>query len=221
MPPRPVPDTIRITRSSVKPSVFDFTEHVASLCRRIVAHNKEYSHIDMSRIATSFSYGRPSSSGGTFASLTPLRFPNGEKETTRRGRRMRIQSVLGPNNVEMLYILTLYVPRFVNQTFREKLITLFHELWHVGPNFDGDIRRHEGRCYAHGSSRDDYDKQMGALVDRWLRTKPAAPELETMQLDYRSLWTKHKRMTGLKLPRIRLLPIEKPSAVAVRKPPAK
>lgn len=219
--PRPVPDTIRISRTASVPGVFDFTEHIASLCRRIVAENTEYAHIDMSRVATAFSYGRPTASGGTFASLTPLRFPKGERETNRRGRRMRIQSVIGPNNVEMLYILTLYVPRFVNQSYREKLITLFHELWHVGPDFDGDIRRHQGRCYAHGSSRDDYDRQMEILVDRWLKTDPEAPELETLKLDYRSLWVRHQKLSGLKLPRIRLLPVEKqPVAASKTKRPS-
>ena len=54
--------------------------------------------------------------------------------------------------VEMMYILKFYLPRFQNESFEEKLTTIFHELWHISGDFNGDIRRHAGRCYVHTSS---------------------------------------------------------------------
>ena len=30
---------------------------------------------------------------------------------------------------------------FLDQTFEEKLVTVFHELYHISPAFDGDLRR--------------------------------------------------------------------------------
>ena len=69
----------------------------------------------------------------------------------------------------MLYIVYFLVPRFFNLPLREKLITIFHELYHVSPGFDGDIRRFPGRNYAHGASRKRYNAEMAGLVDGYLR----------------------------------------------------
>ena len=76
-----------------------------------------------------------------FATLTPLRFAGGRMHTFRRKRRWRIQRLYDPDGREMLYILTFYLPRFLDLPLREKLTTVLHELWHVGPEFDGDVRR--------------------------------------------------------------------------------
>ena len=65
-----------------------------------------------------------------------------------------------------------YLPRFMNLDFREKLITVLHELWHISPDFNGDIRRHAGRYHAHTHSQAEYDAEMGVLADRWLRSRP-------------------------------------------------
>ena len=61
--------------------------------------------------------------------------------------------------------------RFMDVDFEEKLVTIFHELWHVSPRFDGDLRRHPGRCYMHTGSQKDYDAQMLRLARRWLRSQ--------------------------------------------------
>ena len=45
---------------------------------------------------------------------------------------------------------------------------MLHELWHISPDFDGDIRRHAGRYHAHTHSQAEYDDEMGLLADRWL-----------------------------------------------------
>ena len=74
-----------------------------------------------------------------------------------------IQRLFDSKGQEFLYILTFYLPRFMDLSFREKLITVFHELWHISPQFDGDLRRHPGRCYAHTSSQKEYDAEMEVL----------------------------------------------------------
>ena len=42
--------------------------------------------------------------------------------------------------------MSFYLPRFCDQSLDEKLSTVMHELWHISPAFDGDIRRLPGRC---------------------------------------------------------------------------
>ena len=51
---------------------FDFTLHMRRLCDDMVARLDQLHHIDMSRVALSFSQTRRTGSTGMFASLTPL-----------------------------------------------------------------------------------------------------------------------------------------------------
>jgi hypothetical protein len=166
----------------------------------------ELSHVDISRVAFSFAQARRSTSWGMFASLTPLRFPGGSIEGKRGNRRYAIQRLIDRQGQDMLYILTFYLPRFQEQSFREKLITVFHELWHISPAFDGDIRRHSGRCYAHTSSQAEYDAEMARLAERWLASSPPAELLGFLQLKFQELQAKHGRVVGVRIPRPKLLP---------------
>ena len=67
----------------------------------------------------------------------------------------------------MLYLLSFYLPRFCDQPCPEKLATIVHELWHIGPRFDGDLRRLAGRCYAHGHSEAVFHREMQDFARRW------------------------------------------------------
>ena len=55
----------------------------------------------------------------------------------------------------------------MNTSVEEKLSTVLHELWLISPMFNGDLRRHEGRCYAHGPSQSNYDDQKDRLAQKW------------------------------------------------------
>jgi hypothetical protein len=82
------------------------------------------------------------------------------------------ERVLDENGNEMLYILSFYLPRFMQLSFSDKLTTVFHELWHISPDFNGDIRRHPGRCYAHSGSQKEYDARMEELSQKWMAMDP-------------------------------------------------
>src|SRR5690606_21064489 len=98
-------------------------------------------------------------------------------------------------------------PRFLDQSFREKLITVVHELYHISPNFDGDIRRFGGRCHAHSHSQTEYDRQMGILADRYLALSPP-PELHAfLRKGYRTLEKEHGRILGVRINTPKLVPI--------------
>ncbi|MDZ7616481.1 MAG: hypothetical protein U1E05_05710 [Patescibacteria group bacterium] len=174
----------------------------------MAARLPELSHIDMERVAVGFSQTRKTSAYGMYASLTPLRFAGGEKYTVRRGRKWGVQSLRGPDGREMLYVLTFYLPRFLNMAFREKLTTIVHELWHVGPAFDGDLRRFGGRCFAHGGSQKQFDAHVTKLLDHWLRRSPPASLTEFLQFDFASLVDCHGRVFGHKIRPLKLIPME-------------
>ena len=186
---------------------FDFTLHVRRLCDDMVARLPELAHIDMSRVAVCFCQTRKAVPHGIFASLTPLRFKDGAATALRRGRPHVIQRVCDLTGREMLYVLSVYLPRFQNLDFREKLITVLHELWHISPRFNGDIRRHEGRYHAHTHSQAEYDDQMGRLADAWLAQSPPPDSWSFLQDDFRRLIDRHGGIVGLKIRRPRILPL--------------
>jgi predicted metallopeptidase len=189
------------------PSGFDFTLYARRLCQDMVARLEELRHIDLSRVGIGFCQARRQGRFGMHASLTPLRFPGGQAQRVRRGRTWQIQRVELDGH-EMLYLLNFYLPRFLDLPFAEKLTTVAHELWHIGPRFDGDLRRFGGRCYAHSGSQRRYDAYVRRLVDRWLACRPPEALYGFLRLDFRGLESQHGRIFGRRIPAPKLVPIE-------------
>jgi hypothetical protein len=201
--------TLQQTRRRERPqSGFDFTLHIRRLCDDMVARLEPLRHIDMSQVAVSFVQTRRAGAIGMFASMTPLRFAGGQMQMIRRKRRWGIQRVCSPDGREMLYILNFYLPRFLDLPFREKLITTLHELWHIGPSFDGDLRRLGGRCFAHGASQKKYDAQIEALLTQWLSLGPPDSLYDFLRLNFRELAARHGRVFGRRVPTPKLFPLD-------------
>jgi hypothetical protein len=177
------------------------------VCHGVVQLTPELAHVDLERVAISFCQARKADIYGLFASLTPLRFAGGADTTVRRGRKYALQQFRGSDGRELLYILSFCLPRFADLCLREKLITIFHELWHISPRFDGDIRRHQGRCYAHTSSQAEFDEAMGVLADRWLAKQPREELWGFLRHSFAELNQLHGGLYGLRLPRPKLLPL--------------
>jgi hypothetical protein len=195
-------------RRALPQAGFDFTLYTRRLCDDMVARLDQLRHVDMSRVAVSFAQTRRAGSQGMFASLTPLRFADGQMHTFRRKRRWGIQRLYDPDGREMLYILNFYLPRFLDLPFREKLTTVLHELWHIGPKFDGDVRRLGDRCFAHGASQKQYDAHIEVLVDRWLALGPPESLYAFLRLGFRELAARHGRVFGRKVPSPKLVPLD-------------
>jgi predicted metallopeptidase len=191
----------------VAPAGFDFTAHVRRLCEDMTARVTALKHVDMSRVAVSFSQTRSAVQHGMYAALTPLRFAGGAREGNRRGRRWAMQQVRSADGREMLYLLSFYLPRFLDLPFREKLTTVVHELWHISPDFNGDLRRFAGRCFAHGSSQKRYDARVEQLVDRWLAAEPPESVYAFLRHDHRELQLRHGRVIGTRFPAPKLIPL--------------
>jgi hypothetical protein len=85
---------------------------------------------------------------------------------------------------------------------------LLHELWHINPAFDGDIRRHPGRCFAHTGSQEKYDEAMGELADRWFEMGPPEHTFEFLRHDFDGLAARHLSITGTRYKRPRLLLVQ-------------
>lgn len=185
---------------------FDFTAAMRLVCVDISQRLPEMSHVTMERVAIGVCQTRNAAMHGVFATLTPLRFAGGAVEKKLRGRTMRIQPLVDGAGREFLYLLNFYLPRFLNLPLEEKLSTIVHELWHIGPQFDGDLRRHEGRCYAHGSSQRKYDELMDRLTRKWLASDPPAHLYEFLDREFLELSAEHGGIRGERWPAPRMVP---------------
>ena len=197
---------LRASRQRSPPG-FDFTYHMGRVIDDMVSSLPELAHVDMDQVVIAFCQTRKNVQHGLQASLTPMRFEHGALTTKRNGRDYAVQRLFDADGREMLYILSFYLPRFLETDLREKLITILHELWHISPNFDGDLRRHGGRCYIHTHSQADYDAQMGLLADRWLAMSPPEEKFHFLRYNFRQLCEIHGGMYGVKIPQPRLIPV--------------
>jgi predicted metallopeptidase len=187
---------------------FDFTGHMRRLCADMAERVEELRHIDLDRVAVRFCQARKGGPYGIQASLTPLRFHEGRTTALRRGRLWRIQPLYDSGGREMLYLLSFYLPRFLDLPLAEKLTTVVHELWHIGPQFDGNLRRHPGRCYSHTHSQRQFDEHAARLADRWIAASPPAEVYGFLRHDFRRLHALHGGVYGQRIPTPKLLRVD-------------
>jgi predicted metallopeptidase len=189
-----------------KSSTFDYTAAISAVCGDMCFRIPELRHIDMSRVAVGFSQTKNSEPFGIFASTIPLRFENGEHLQHNRGKTWTIQRHFRPDGVEYLYILCFYAPRFIELPLSQKLDTIVHELYHVNPLFNGDIRRFAGRQYKHGSQK-RYDQVVNRMVQYWLKQDPPSDLWEFLCYNYRDLTAKYGKPSGTRIPTPRIIPV--------------
>jgi hypothetical protein len=178
---------------------WNFTDYMERLCADLCARLEDLRHIDMARVAVTFAQARRRTSHGLYATITPLRFPGGACEGLRRGRRWLMPSFYGPQGQELLYILSFCVPRFLNLSLRQKLLTTLHELWHISSDFNGDLRRYAGRCRFHGNSRRQFNRRPEELLDQWLALDPPADLYELLRLNFSELEARFGKLVGQKI----------------------
>jgi hypothetical protein len=159
----------------------------------------ELTHIRLAKVAVAFAQTRKPVSHGLQAALTPLRFHAGSLTTRECGATYTLQRLFDESGNELLYILSFYLPRFLNLSFTEKLSTTMHELWHISPQFDGDLRRHEGRCYIHGASEAHFDAIAHRLAQQWMARNPPQGIYSFLRLSYRQLARQHGTVYGTRI----------------------
>lgn len=189
---------------------FDFSLAMRRLCEDICSRFEPFSHIDIDEMAVTFAQTRRRVPHGLQAKLTPMRFENGQLATCRGGRQWTVQRLFtghGDEQREILYILTFYLPRFLDHGFREKLVTIFHELYHISPLFDGDLRRMGGRYHVHSHSQKGYDQQMDLFAGRYLALGPPPSVYNFLKWNFRQLETAHGGVIGLQIPIPKLIPV--------------
>lgn len=189
-------------------ATLNLTLELERLIADITQRMKEFGHIDPERVMVCVSSTRGGGVHGTYAKIHPLRFENGSRTTVVRRRRGTALYEIPPvihQGREMLYVIYFLVPRFLNLSLREKLITIVHELYHISPDFNGDIRRFPGKNYAHGSSRKKFNALMGGFVESYLQSLNDPAGLAFLEGDMEAIRARHGSIVGRKMaaPRLR------------------
>jgi Putative phage metallopeptidase len=185
---------------------FEFCKRIADLCRDVCQRVDPLRHLDLSRILFGVTQARNAHAHGLQARVTPLRFHGGRLTRQRRGVTYQVQRYFVDRH-EILYLVTFCLPRFLDLDFDEKLITLFHELYHISPAFDGDLRRHDGRYAIHSHSQRRYDEHMAHLARTYLDSG-AEPRLHAfLRLNFAQLQSRHGAVVGVMVPRPKIVPV--------------
>lgn len=186
---------------------FDFCAAMRELCRDLCTRMpEEYGHIRVDQIAVAFAQARRRVPHGLQAKLTPMRFANGALVERKYGRSWTVRRIYDGKR-EILYILTFYLPRFLDHPPLEKLVTTLHELYHISPNFDGDIRRFGGRYHVHSHSQTEYDRLMEEHARHYLALRPPRRIWGFLEKNFRELERDHGRVYGVKVPIPKLVPL--------------
>lgn len=194
----------------VNGTVLNLTMELERLIADIVRQVEEFGHIDPERVMVCVATTRGGGVHGTYAKIHPLRFENGSRTTSvRRGRKTLLceMPAITRGGVEMLYVIYFLTPRFLDLPLREKLITVFHELYHISPECNGDIRRFPGKNYAHGSSRQRFNALMAKFADGYLARDENHERLRFLAGDMAAIRSRHGALVARKMaaPKIRIV----------------
>lgn len=149
----------------------NFNESMRDFVQDVVTHLEEFSFIDLEKVAISATYCKSRSRAGLLAYLLPLRYKDGSPVTKKERQGKTYHYGVTPthhNGRELLYIIYFMLPRFLDLSFRDKLDTVIHELYHISPEFNGDLRRLTGRSHLHGNSLKEYDQGIRVLSEKYL-----------------------------------------------------
>ncbi len=191
----------------INPAGFDFTGNMTLLVEDIVRTHPSFSHIVLKNILVAISPSN-GSRNGIVAKLRPMRFEGGSKTRVHRGIEY-LSPEVNINGNSILYIVYFHLPRFLNYSDRKnKLATVLHELYHISPLFNGDIRRFQGKNYAHGSSRKRYDDLINTFTDEYMGGSQH-PELNLfLKYKYAELRRKYGAISGNMIRISRSKPVE-------------
>ncbi len=103
-------------------------------------------------------------------------------------------------------------PRFMDElSLREKIETAMHELYHISPQFNGDVRRFPGRNWQHGS-KEEYEAKSRRLADEWLSHDPKPQIYDFLRYKVHDFYEKFGGLYGTKFGNIPLIPIQEEEA---------
>ncbi|MCB9895987.1 MAG: hypothetical protein H6839_16255 [Planctomycetes bacterium] len=144
---------------------YNLTDDVSLLVHLLVKRVDRLAHIRAGQVIHGVSQARTRSRYGVYAQCHGLRFKHGKREQKTRDGHAWQWPIIKVRGQEILYYITYFLPRFLDQPARERLHTLLHELYHISPKFNGDLRRFPGRNEFHGNKHADFDGVVDLILE--------------------------------------------------------
>jgi uncharacterized protein YgiM (DUF1202 family) len=150
-----------------------FQELSHLVCEAIPA----FRHYNPNRIAISIARSRSHGTHGVLAYIVPLRYVGGSeiRKASLRGL-MGFYKYESPDieqkHPDALYLLSFVVPKFFRLSARDRAETIVHELYHIHPDFRGDLRRFPGVHRHHGPTPREFNRQVKRLTDELVQNAP-------------------------------------------------
>ncbi len=159
----------------------NLTDVLSLIIHDMVKSTDEFKSFDMNKILICCASNRSDGRGAIYGKLSPLRFQDGSEIIKHNGRFYTIPK-LKVNNIEILYVIYFYIPKFFNLSAKDKVNVMFHELYHINPEFNGDIRRMGKFKSAHGHSRKSFEEKYIEYADAFFETIKEAPYYNFLQM---------------------------------------
>jgi hypothetical protein len=186
-------------KESVSPDdEIDLSESLTVIIENIVHFSPTFKHIDVNRIIVCIGSNKTGGRGGIYGKLVPLKFADGSNYLKYRGTCYAIPEI-SKNGTTCLYIIYFYMPKFFDLPWDEKLRVIFHELFHISPHFNGDIRKMGNVKTAHGHSRKGFESLYKDELNNYLLYIQTSPHMGFLKMDTKSLFSRFKRVNGIRM----------------------
>jgi len=147
------------------------------LISNIISKLDEFSHIDLNRIILSLKSSPKKEINSYYAEIKCLNNSANIKEVNGRLTKHYYCQSLLKNGIPANYIIFFTIPDFINLDYKEKLITIMHELYHISPSFNGELRLFNNKKCLHGKYPDKYDEYMNYLAEIFLKQEKNIDEI--------------------------------------------
>ena len=169
----------------------NLTDILTLILHDMVKSTEEFKSFDLNKILVCCASNRKNCRGATYGKLLPLKFKDGSEIVKHNGRLYTIPKVK-VNNKEILYVIYLYIPKFFNLSAKDKINVMFHELYHINPDFNGDIRRMGNFKAAHGHSRKSFEEKYIEYADSFFEKINDTPYLNFLKMNSDDIKSKFK-----------------------------
>lgn len=186
----------------MKQGTINLTDILSLITREIVSSTDEFKNYDCNQILICAASNRSNGRGATYGKLQPLRFENGSPIINHRGRVYAMPNVTF-NNHEIKYIIYYYFPKFFDLPAKEKINVMFHELYHISPDFNGDIRRMGKFKKAHGHSKKFFEEQYLYMADSFYKNIKDTSYHSFLEMTSKELLACYKKVTYTRIKTIK------------------
>ena len=180
----------------------NLTDVLTLIIHDMIKSTGEFKSFDINKILVCCASNRKDFKGAIYGKLQPLRFKDGSEIIKHNKKYYTIPKIV-LNNIEILYIIYLYVPKFFNLSIKDKINVIFHELYHISPEFNGDIRRMSKFKSAHGHSKKAFEDHYIEYAENYFNKIDGTPFYSFLQMSSEDIKKqfkviKYRRMKSIK-----------------------